>query len=142
MYKVLIYYVCLLCILLHVVSALVCHQCAEIGGDDCGDPYDPIGNDNTDDCGDKDTHCVKYKTIIKIRDSGYINGRERESVIVSRLCERLDGRSDGCKGQKADSGIIIKCICSTDGCNGAGFTTVSVGVLMFGLVAHMLASVV
>ncbi|XP_067655315.1 uncharacterized protein [Haliotis asinina] len=119
-----------------------CHQCAMVGGDDCGDYYNGEANsDNIDDCGDKDTHCVKFKTKVWIGDSGYINGRMRESVVVTRGCTREPGYGDGCEGTQAAGGLVIKCRCSTDGCNSANsmysFTTLMTTVLLTVVVAAL-----
>ena len=48
-----------------------------IVSDTCLDPYNGEEMaDNLAGC-DDGSHCVKYKTVQKLRDSGYINGWER-----------------------------------------------------------------
>ena len=51
----------------------MCEQCQTLEYKTCRDPYTA---DNLDEC-DDDQYCVKYKTVVKMRDSGYINGWER-----------------------------------------------------------------
>ncbi|KAK6190976.1 hypothetical protein SNE40_002731 [Patella caerulea] len=116
---------CLFSLLVRLGSCIQCHQCTTLEADGCLDYYSAEENeDNVDDCEDKHTHCVKYKTSVFLRDSGYINGRALESVVVTRTCERADGASDGCKATTNNGGILIKCRCSQDGCNtGAVMTT-------------------
>lgn len=55
------------------VFSLQCHQCSTLETRNCLDPY---STDSSGDC-DDDQYCVKYKTMVWIRDSGYINGKEK-----------------------------------------------------------------
>ncbi|XP_060556397.1 uncharacterized protein LOC132717038 [Ruditapes philippinarum] len=111
--------------LCHTVLCIDCHQCAS--KDDgsippfCTDPYDGDEMaDNIDGCDDKDTHCLKSKAVSYLNDAGFILGAPRESVAVTRGCIRADGEGDYCKYIEADAGFFFWCICSEDGCNGAG----------------------
>ncbi|ESO97825.1 hypothetical protein LOTGIDRAFT_228378 [Lottia gigantea] len=105
-------------LLITIGTCLQCQQCTTLESPTCLDPY---GEDNLDDCEDKHTHCVKYKTVIQLRDTGYIDGESRESVVVTRTCERRTGYSDGCTGTSANGGVVVKCLCSTDNCNSASY---------------------
>lgn len=60
----------------------MCYQCRTIDTSAaCGDPY--FGADKGNDIGECDAgfHCLKYKTVAKIRDSGYIMGWERCTYV-------------------------------------------------------------
>ncbi|XP_005109010.1 uncharacterized protein LOC101859738 isoform X2 [Aplysia californica] len=98
-----------------LASGLQCHQCTTLEYKTCRDPY---FTDNLGDC-DDDQYCVKYKTVVKIRDSGYINGWERFSQVVTRTCEPRQGKKEGCIGWQNNGGVTIKCWCGSDGCNGS-----------------------
>ncbi|KAL8602023.1 hypothetical protein ACOMHN_008514 [Nucella lapillus] len=100
---------------------LECHECVTIESDSCLDPYN--GEENADNQGECDpgSHCLKYKTVIKIRDSGYIMGWERDSIVVTRACEPANDLPTGCVKWQGSGGFIIKCRCDTDGCNRGGF---------------------
>jgi len=119
----------------HEASSLMCHQCATLEYKTCRDPYDPEKmGDNLGEC-DDDQYCVKYKTVVKMRDSGYINGWERHSQVVTRSCEPKQGKKEGCVGVQNNGGITLKCWCGSDGCNsgsvlGPANGVVAVGCLM------------
>jgi len=110
------------------VNAIQCEQCSTLEAKTCRDPYN---TDNLGDCDDDNSYCVKYKTIVKIRDSGYINGWERDSHVVTRTCEPKAGKKEGCIGWQNNGGITIKCWCGTDGCNSAPYgSQVGIGLLL------------
>ena len=63
-----------------------CHQCAS--KDDgsippfCTDPYDGDEMaDNIDGCDDKDTHCLKSKSVSYLNDAGFILGAPRGMLL-------------------------------------------------------------
>jgi len=118
-------------------ECLQCHQCSTLEYKTCRDPY---AVDNLGDC-DDDTFCVKYKTVVKMRDSGYINGWERASQVVTRTCEPRQGKKEGCEGWQNNGGITVKCWCGTDGCNAAtpGATAGIVAVVMAVIVSLVMA---
>ncbi|KAK3584316.1 hypothetical protein CHS0354_017127 [Potamilus streckersoni] len=100
-----------------------CYQCASKDGDSrnrvCLDPYDPIENEgDMGSCGYLDTHCVKYKTISKLYDSGFITGEPKETVTLTRSCINRDGWGEFCQAIESDGAFLIRCFCKTDGCNG------------------------
>ncbi|KAK7476912.1 hypothetical protein BaRGS_00031851, partial [Batillaria attramentaria] len=101
---------------------LQCHECTTIETPEgCLDPYD--GEEMADNMGDCDdgSHCLKYKTVVKLRDSGYIMGWERDSIVVTRACEPSNDLPEGCVKWEGAGGFTIKCRCASDGCNSAGF---------------------
>ncbi|GFO20937.1 protein quiver-like [Plakobranchus ocellatus] len=109
----------ILSLLFVTVFSLECYQCQTLAGIGCDDPF----NKNLDssaaflgEC-DEGSYCVKYKTVVKLRDSGYINGWERHSVVVTRACEPRLGKTQRCTGWQNNGGITIKCWCGSDGCN-------------------------
>ncbi|CAG5123385.1 unnamed protein product [Candidula unifasciata] len=64
--------------------------------------------------------CMKTVTKVKIRDSGYMTGWERMSVVVSRYCMRngsTNRRPSGCYKQQNNGGYTERCFCYTDHCN-------------------------
>ncbi|KAI8781104.1 hypothetical protein BgiBS90_018455 [Biomphalaria glabrata] len=121
-----------------VCEAISCASCQQLANKECQDPISQADFDTYNgDCGD-DNVCVKMTTIVKIRDSGYIQGWERASKVVSRYCEAKSGKPDGCRGWQNNGGITIKCYCSTDGCNSSHFVSpslvsfvVSIAVALF-----------
>lgn len=122
----------LLCLSLLLVSAhcLNCYQCQTLAGKGCGDPFDrnlELSESFLGEC-DDDSYCVKYKTVVKLRDSGAINSWERHSVVVTRACEPKRGKTQQCTGWQNNGGITIKCWCGSDGCN-SGHSVVPINVL-------------
>ncbi|CAL1548213.1 unnamed protein product [Lymnaea stagnalis] len=97
--------------------ALQCYQCQVLADIKCRDPFsDEAKSLFAGDC-DDGMVCAKYTTVVKIRDSGYIQGWERHSKVVTRSCEQKTGKPDGCYGWQNNGGITIKCHCSTELCN-------------------------
>ncbi|KAL3842579.1 hypothetical protein ACJMK2_020573 [Sinanodonta woodiana] len=99
-----------------------CYQCASKDGDSinraCLDPYDPVENEgDMGGCGFMDTHCVKYKTMSKLYDSGFITGEPKETVVVTRTCIRREGWGEFCQAIESDGAFMFRCFCKTDGCN-------------------------
>ena len=72
------------------VTGLDCHQCASKDGG-CRDPYDLDENDNSDGCGDMDTHCYKQKYVLKLYDSGAILGKPRGTFYPDTSTELTYG---------------------------------------------------
>ncbi|BFZ04981.1 hypothetical protein BsWGS_08020 [Bradybaena similaris] len=113
--------------LLSLASGLQCQQCSKLEYKDCNDPF--VG-DYLDDCDDGFV-CTKFTTVVKIRDSGYINGWERASVVVTRSCEKKRGMKDGCIAWQNNGGFTKKCFCDTEGCNsGRALTPVTSSVIL------------
>lgn len=105
-----------------IVSIGLCLNCYECQSKDdtvCLDPFTDERKDIVGDaeCDPKATHCVKYKTVMHLLDSGFITGRAREIVVVSRFCLIKPGASDGCIAVEGDGSFYIQCLCSTDNCN-------------------------
>ncbi|KAL5006919.1 hypothetical protein ScPMuIL_015725 [Solemya velum] len=98
-----------------IAAGLSCHECTSQEVSSCLDVY---SEDNTGDCSAKSTHCAKYKTVAKLQDSGFMNGDQRVTTVVSRLCTKKPGRSDGCTFYQGSGSHVIECLCSTDNCNG------------------------
>ncbi|KAH3883966.1 uncharacterized protein LOC127835771 [Dreissena polymorpha] len=105
-------------------AAINCHQCNSWDGAQCGDrfegltSYDAAGNaDNVDECGMRDTHCLKVKTTLKLYDSGFITGEPKRSIVVTRGCVTAPDAGEFCEAIDMDSGMQIRCLCSTDECN-------------------------
>ncbi|XP_076471017.1 uncharacterized protein LOC143300953 [Babylonia areolata] len=121
---------------------LECHECVTIESDACLDPYDV--NDNADNMGECDpgSHCLKYKTVQKIRDSGYIMGWERDSIVVTRACEPANDLPTGCIRWQGSGGFTIKCRCDTDGCNAAGLLRPGFGTVLMMMASLFLALLV
>lgn len=68
----------------HLGRSINCHQCNSWDGAQCGDrfegltSYDATENaDNVEECGMRDTHCLKVKTTLKLYDSGFITGQPK-----------------------------------------------------------------
>lgn len=65
---------------------------------------------------------MKSLAKVKLRDSGYITGWERMSVVVSRVCITLGNinvKPPGCYKQQNNGGYTERCYCYTDNCNSA-----------------------
>ncbi|KAK7099599.1 uncharacterized protein [Littorina saxatilis] len=122
--------------LLGFVECLDCHECAAISADDCLDPYSgpAMADDYMSTC-DDGSHCVKYKTVIKLRDSGYIMGWERDSIVVTRACQPANDLPTGCVHWQGAGGFTIKCRCDSDGCNSARLLRPSFWTAVMSLVA-------
>ena len=60
-------------------EALECYDCSSRDDLQCRDPFGAFQEDyfGTSECGPKATHCVKYKTVVFLQDSGFITGKER-----------------------------------------------------------------
>ncbi|XP_059155476.1 uncharacterized protein LOC131940726 [Physella acuta] len=117
--------------------ALTCYTCQTMAAAECNEPFNRDKNEgNTADC-DPGTVCTKYKTIVKIRDSGYIQGWERHSIVVTRLCEKPVGKKDGCFGWQNNGGITQKCYCSTDLCNSARSVFPSLSIIFVSCLASL-----
>lgn len=99
---------------------LNCYECQSKDDTVCLDPFSDERKDIVGDaeCDPKATHCVKYKTVMHLLDSGFITGRAREIVVTSRFCLIKPGASDGCTAVEGDGSFYIQCLCSTDNCNG------------------------
>jgi len=64
--------------------------------------------------------CLKQVTKVKLRDSGYINGWERVSEVVSKLCFSEGNRyikPEGCYKQQNNGGYTERCFCYSENCN-------------------------
>ncbi|GFS01458.1 protein quiver-like [Elysia marginata] len=115
-------YACLLTflsLLFLTAHSLECYQCQTLAGKGCDDPFNrdaELSSSFLGEC-DDDSYCVKYKTVVKLRDSGAINSWERHSVVVTRACEPRKGKTQQCTGWQNNGGITIKCWCGSDGCN-------------------------
>ncbi|KAH9507404.1 hypothetical protein Btru_058003 [Bulinus truncatus] len=115
-------------------DALKCMSCQQLAGKDCQDPFTQAAADSySSDC-DDDQVCVKMTTVVKIRDSGYIQGWERHSKVVTRYCEAKSGKPDGCRGWQNNGGITIKCFCSTDDCNSGRALSSSIFSILSGII--------
>ncbi|OWF56580.1 uncharacterized protein LOC110445831 [Mizuhopecten yessoensis] len=114
---------CRVVVFMAVLSMSVCLECYDCAAKDdpiCLDPFDLQANDGgTSECGDKDTHCMKFKTVSFLSDSGFITGKDRVVTVTSRMCIRRDGYSNGCVAVESDGGFLFKCLCDTDFCNGS-----------------------
>ncbi|KAL4224967.1 hypothetical protein ACF0H5_015663 [Mactra antiquata] len=121
-----------------------CHQCASKDDGNippfCSDPYngDEMA-DNIDGCDDRDTHCLKSKAVSFLSDAGFILGKDRESIAVTRGCIRADGEGDYCRYIEADSGFFFWCICSQDGCNSALNILPNLTMMLVTLLASIVA---
>lgn len=117
---------------------LQCHACATLETPTCLDFYN--GEENAGNMGDCDpgSHCLKYKTVAKIRDSGYIMGWERDSIVVTRQCEPANDSPEGCTRWEGAGSITIKCRCASDGCNSAGFLKAGIFTTVLLAVASLL----
>ncbi|XP_033752649.1 uncharacterized protein LOC117336277 [Pecten maximus] len=105
---------------LSLCACLECYDCAAKDDPICLDPFDLAANEGgTSECGEKDTHCIKFKTVSFLSDSGFITGKDRVVTVTSRMCVRRDGYSNGCVAIESDGGFLFKCLCDTDFCNGA-----------------------
>ncbi|XP_061178148.1 uncharacterized protein LOC133186822 [Saccostrea echinata] len=100
-------------------SSLNCYECQSKDDTVCLDPFTDSRKEvvGEAECSEKATHCVKYKTIMHLLDSGFITGRAREIVVTSRFCLIKPGASDGCIAVEGDGSFYIQCLCSTDNCN-------------------------
>ncbi|XP_048729140.1 uncharacterized protein LOC125646685 [Ostrea edulis] len=107
--------------LLNIGLGLNCFECQSKDDTVCLDPFTSNRQDvvGEAECDSKATHCVKYKTIMHLLDSGFITGRAREIVVVSRFCLIKPDASDGCTAVVGDGSFYIQCLCSTDNCNGS-----------------------
>ncbi|XP_060064527.1 uncharacterized protein LOC132544892 isoform X2 [Ylistrum balloti] len=116
---------------LSMCLSLECYDCAAKDDPICLDPFDLVKNEGgTSECGEKDTHCMKFKTVSFLADSGFITGRDRVVTVTSRMCVRRDGYSNGCVAVESDGGFLFKCLCDTDFCNGAVTTLPNMVVLV------------
>uniref|UniRef100_A0A0B6XZQ2 Protein sleepless n=1 Tax=Arion vulgaris TaxID=1028688 RepID=A0A0B6XZQ2_9EUPU len=64
--------------------------------------------------------CMKTVAKVKLRDSGYIDGWERLSEVVSRVCitaGNINIKPAGCYKQQNNGGYTEMCFCYTDNCN-------------------------
>lgn len=117
---------------------LECFDCAAKDDPICLDPFSEVANaDGTSECGPKDTHCIKFKTVSFLADSGFITGKDRVATVVSRMCVRRDGYSDGCVALESDGGFLFTCLCSTDFCNSAIATLPNMVVLMVAVLVSL-----
>ncbi|KAK3101983.1 hypothetical protein FSP39_007824 [Pinctada imbricata] len=98
---------------------LECYDCASRDDQRCLDPFDDVRKEamGTSECSEKNTHCVKYKTVVFLQDSGFILGKERELNVITRTCITMKGYKDGCTIIEGDGGFYFRCLCSTDNCN-------------------------
>lgn len=107
----------------HKSYSLQCYECAS-KDESAENPYckDPFGKAYADEnygseCGEKITHCIKYKTVSYLLDSGFISGNARTTETVSRWCiKKPDGRN-GCRIVEGASSFYFECLCDTDFCN-------------------------
>lgn len=69
---------------------LNCYECQSKDDTVCLDPFTEDRKDIVGDaeCDEKATHCVKYKTVMHLLDSGFITGRARgeQTIVVQTLC--------------------------------------------------------
>lgn len=127
----------LLAIFVKLGECLQCYSCQTLVGPSCNDPYNTDErSDELTDC-DNGMHCIKSKTVVRIRDSGYIQGWERDSVVITRLCDLANDQPTGCVRWQNNGGFFIKCRCDSDGCNSAGL--VRPGIVITVLTAIALA---
>ncbi|XP_013071719.2 uncharacterized protein LOC106058768 [Biomphalaria glabrata] len=94
-------------------SALNCFQCNNRFG---GVPNTCVSPKNMTGC----IGCLKTLTKVKLRDSGYMDGWEKLSVVVSRVCMRPGStfiKPAGCYRQQNNGGYTERCFCFTDNCN-------------------------
>ncbi|KAK3793788.1 hypothetical protein RRG08_061923 [Elysia crispata] len=131
----------LLSLLYTTANSLECYQCQTLAGKGCDDPFDPNLEASADFLGecDEDSYCVKYKTVVKLRDSGAINSWERHSVVVTRACEPRQGKTQQCTGWQNNGGITIKCWCGSDGCNSGRTIVPSLILAMLSMLTSMVA---
>ncbi|BFZ16113.1 hypothetical protein BsWGS_19152 [Bradybaena similaris] len=64
--------------------------------------------------------CMKTVAKVKVRDSGYIDGWERVSQVVSRFCitpGNINIKPAGCYKQQSNGGYTERCYCYTNNCN-------------------------
>ena len=102
------------------VTCLQCYSCQAKDDTRCNDPLTPDNMNQIGgmgDCGDGYTHCIKFKTLQYLADSGYITGKSRDVQVTSRFCVKRPGKSDGCFWKRSSGGFYFQCLCSTDGCN-------------------------
>lgn len=59
------------------------------------------------------------------------------ATVVSRMCVRRDGYSDGCVALESDGGFLFTCLCSTDFCNSAIATLPNMVVLMVAVLVSL-----
>lgn len=67
------------CIFVFPGLCLNCYECQSKDDTVCLDPFTDERKDIVGDaeCDPKATHCVKYKTVMHLLDSGFITGRAR-----------------------------------------------------------------
>ncbi|PVD33883.1 hypothetical protein C0Q70_05145 [Pomacea canaliculata] len=106
-------------ILINKGHAIDCHQCQAIVSDTCLDPYDPVENEGNLGSCDDDYVCTKFTTVQQLRDSGYMDGWVRNSVVVTRSCEAANNLPEGCIKFQGANSFTIKCRCGSSGCNSA-----------------------
>ncbi|CAG5123383.1 unnamed protein product [Candidula unifasciata] len=123
--------------LLTLASGLQCYQCQTLAYKTCRDPY---AGEDLGDC-DDGTLCTKFKTVVKIRDSGYITGWERDSQVVTRSCEPKKGKKEGCIAWQNNGGFTMKCWCGTDGCNSGRALTPATSSIILSCLISMLVFV-
>lgn len=110
----------LLLIYINEVTCLQCYECQAKDDQRCNDPFTPADMNNIggmSECSDDYTHCIKFKTLQYLSDSGYVTGTWRDVQVVSRFCVKRPGKKDGCFWKRSAGGFYFECLCSSDGCN-------------------------
>ena len=72
------------------VTCLQCYSCQAKDDTRCNDPLTPDNMNQIGgmgDCGDGYTHCIKFKTLQYLADSGYITGKSRGKWSYRHLLE-------------------------------------------------------
>ena len=67
------------------VSCLQCYECQAKDDTRCNDPFTPADMDGIgglSECSDGYTHCIKFKTVQQLGDSGYIDGKWRGKIFL------------------------------------------------------------
>ncbi|KAH9507403.1 hypothetical protein Btru_058002 [Bulinus truncatus] len=119
----------LFAIMFGVATALNCSQCNNRFG---GVPNTCVSPKNMTGC----MGCLKTLTKVKLRDSGYMDGWEKLSEVVSRVCMRPGStvvKPEGCYRQQNNGGYTERCFCYTDYCNSRAGAFVTASSLLIPL---------